>query len=278
MRLTTLLAILAAIVAVPAARLSGLIGASAAPAANVAAAARTPARPAQVATNAPLPTTIPTLPATTPAAPQPAVVSPTVRFVPTVVYTVARVRSSGIDVFGSPSATQSTLHVAGITEFGTPRVLPVIGQRDGWLEIRVPVRPNNATGWIKSADVDLSAVGDEIFVSLATRELEWFHGATLVMQTSAGIGAPTSPTPPGEYYVTDILSSSGAYGPWIVALNGHSDTYTDFAGGDARLAIHGTDDPSSIGAAASHGCVHLPNNLDTSLAAAIQPGTLVEIT
>ena len=114
-------------------------------------------------------------------------------------------------------------------------------------------------------------------MSLDARKLEWFHGATLVMQTPVGVGAPSSPTPPGEYYVTDILNSSGAYGSWIVALNGHSDTYTDFAGGDARLAIHGTDDPSSIGAAASHGCVHLPNNLDTTLAGAVQPGTLVEV-
>jgi hypothetical protein len=197
--------------------------------------------------------------------------------VPTVVYTVANVRPSGVDVYGDPSATQSTLRVTGVTEFGTPRVLPVIGQRSSWLEVRLPVRPNNAVGWIKASDVDLSAVGDEIFVSLAARELEWFHGATLVLNTAAGIGAPNSPTPPGEYYVSDVLGSSGAYGPFIVALNGHSDTYTDFAGGDARLAIHGTDDPSSIGAAASHGCVHLPNDLDTKLAAAIQPGTLVEI-
>jgi hypothetical protein len=69
----------------------------------------------------------------------------------------------------------------------------------------------------------------------------------------------------------------GGVRPFILALNGHSDTYTDFEGGDAPLAIHGTNAPSTIGAAASNGCVHIANNLDSYLASIIKPGTLVEI-
>jgi len=114
-------------------------------------------------------------------------------------------------------------------------------------------------------------------VSLVDRQLWWYHGQTLELQTRVGIGSANSPTPPGEYYITDVLPSSGAYGPFILALNGHSDTYTDFGGGDARLAVHGTDDPASIGAAESHGCVHIANSFDSYLASILKPGTLVEI-
>lgn len=53
----------------------------------------------------------------------------------------------------------------------------------------------------------------------------------------------------------------GAGGPGA-GPNGHSDAFTDFAGRDARLALHGTDDPSSIGVATAHGCVHVPNGID----------------
>ena len=97
-------------------------------------------------------------------------------------------------------------------------MLPVIAQQGTWLEVRLPVRPNNAVGWIQTGAVALSSVGDEIFVSLTSHRLQWYHGQTLVLQTSVAVGSPDSPTPPGEYYITDVLPSSGAYGPWILAL------------------------------------------------------------
>jgi len=125
--------------------------------------------------------------------------------------------------------------------------------------------------------VYVSSVPDRIVVSLANRTLRWFHDGVAALEATVGVGSPQDPTPPAEYYVTDVLPSSGAYGPFIIALNGHSDALTDFEGGDPRLAIHGTDNPATIGAAASFGCVHVPNGIDRELAAAMQPGTLVEI-
>jgi hypothetical protein len=276
-RVSTLVVVLAALLALPAARLSGLIGGPDAPTgASITAHSRA------AASNAPAPITTATSEAPLPAAPTPTVAvptaaTPTVRFVPTVVWTVAKLPPNGVEVYADPTASQPSLQLTGQTEFGTVRVLPVIAQQGGWLEVRLPVRPNDAVGWIQASAVTLSAVSDQIFVSLASRQLEWFHGQTLALETSVAIGSPASPTPPGEYYITDVLPSSGAYGPWILALNGHSDTYTDFDGGDARLAIHGSDSPSTIGEAVSHGCVHVPNSIDSVLAGAIKPGTVVEI-
>jgi len=274
-RLSTLVVILAALAVVPAARLSGLIGGPAA-APRVGTAARSPLPTTPPATG-PLAQGGGAASPTTEPAPVPAPATPTVRFLPTLSWTVADLAPGGVAVYSDPSASQPTLQVPGQTEFGNPRVLPVIAQQGTWLEVRLPVRPNNAVGWVQASAVTLSSVGDEIFVSLASHQLQWYRGQTLVLQTSVAVGSPASPTPPGEYYITDVLPSSGAYGPWILALNGHSDTYTDFDGGDARLAVHGTDSPSTIGEAVSNGCVHVPNGIDAVMAAAIRPGTLVEI-
>src|SRR5438309_491356 len=72
---------------------------------------------------------------------------------------------------------------------------------------------------------------------------------------------PPSPsaTPIGRFSITDKLSG-GAYGPYygccILALSGHqTNTPAGWRGGD-RLAIHGTNDPSSIGTGSSAGCLH----------------------
>ncbi len=279
MRASTSLLLLGVVLTVPALRLAGLVGPSAASttsglstmadvtpivtAPEAASAVATDGQPASASDAAPAP--IVTSPPTTAAAP-----------VPTVASTTAHVRGDGLDVYHDPSAAQPTLHIAPTTEFGTPRVLLVVGSPvDPWLQVLVPVRPNNAVGWIRAEDVDLSDGHDALRVSLRDRSLEWVHDTTVVLRTPVAIGAASSPTPPGRYFVTDVLPSGGGYGPFILALNGHSDTLTNFGGGDARLAIHGTNDPASIGSAASHGCVRLTNDLITQLASSLPPGTPV---
>jgi lipoprotein-anchoring transpeptidase ErfK/SrfK len=74
-----------------------------------------------------------------------------------------------------------------------------------------------------------------------------------------GIGRPGSPTPAGRFSITDKLSG-GTFGPFygccILALSGHqTNTPAGWQGGD-RLAIHGTNDPGSIGVPSSAGCLH----------------------
>jgi lipoprotein-anchoring transpeptidase ErfK/SrfK len=283
---TTLCLVLAGLIALPAARIGGLIGGGSSPAVASAARPSTGTTPttraaAGTPTTAPAPPPPATTPTTQPPAKPPTFVTPaaapSVHFVPTVLLTAAHLRPDGVDVYSDPTAPIATLHLSAQTEFGTPRVLPTIAQRDTWLEVRLPVRPNNAVGWVRSDAVDVGTVADQLVVDLASNQLQWYHDAHLVLQTAVATGSPASPTPPAEYYVTDVIPGGGAYGPSIIALNGHSDTFTDFGGGDARLAIHGTDDPSSIGHPVSHGCVRVPNDLDTRLAGALQPGTLVEV-
>ena len=75
----------------------------------------------------------------------------------------------------------------------------------------------------------------------------------------------------------DATDDGGAYGPFAIGLSAHSDTLTEFAGGDGAIGIHGTNDPASIGNPVSHGCVRVPNDVAVQLAQMLAPGTPVTI-
>ena len=78
--------------------------------------------------------------------------------------------------------------------------------------------------------------------------------------------------------MTDKLETpnpEGGYGLYAFGLSGYSETLTEFAGGDGQIGIHGTNDPTSIGNAVSHGCIRLPNDIVESLATMVPLGTPV---
>jgi hypothetical protein len=190
---------------------------------------------------------------------------------------VARVTAPWLFVYPSEGATRPTNVLASVTEFGTPRVLLTTALRGDWIEVLLPTRPNGSEGWVRARDVSLAPVSDSVDVNLATRTLTWTRGGQAVLQTTVGVGAPSTPTPTGTFFVTDILpeDANGSYGAWLVALNAHSDAFTTFEGGDPRIALHGTNDPSSIGRAVSSGCVHVAAGPIAALAAGLVPGTPV---
>lgn len=189
----------------------------------------------------------------------------------------ARIDVPALSVYDQPGAPMATGALLPVTELGTARVLPVVALGGDWLEVLLPTRPNGSTGWIRSRDVTLQPVGDAVVVDLAARTLAWVHRGVVVLSTKVGIGAGASPTPTGLFFVTDVFPAdpAGSYGAWVIALDAHSDAFTEFEGGDARIAIHGTDDPASIGAAASAGCIRVAADPLRTLAAGLPPGTPV---
>ena len=169
------------------------------------------------------------------------------------------------------------------TEFGSPTTLLVRGWGDGgnWLEVMLPVRPNGSTGFIRSADIELTRAEYAIDVDLATRMLR-VHGPddSVVVDTAIAIGSPENPTPTGEFFVTDLLDTGddfSAYGPFALGISAFSLTLSEFAGGDGQIGIHGTNQASSIGNAVSHGCVRVPNDVISQLAQLLPLGTPVTI-
>ena len=150
----------------------------------------------------------------------------------------------------------------------TPFVFLVKEIRGSWVELYLPIRPNGSTGWAQADDVSLSATQMRVEVSLEDFELSVFEGDQELLTTPIGLGQDELPTPGGVYYIRELLAPpdpDGIYGPYAYGLSGYSPVLDEFAGGDAVIGMHGTNDPDSIGGAVSHGCIRLPNDAITEL-------------
>lgn len=187
--------------------------------------------------------------------------------------------ASDLAVYAAPGGTETAVLTA-TTEFGSPRALLVVAEDGDWLQVALPVRPNGSTGWIGRADVDVRAIDESIVIDLAARTLTLLDGGTAVLTTPVAIGASDNPTPTGDFYVVDKVDTgdpTGPYGQFAFGLSAHSDVVTEFAGGDGQVGIHGTNDPSSIGQAVSHGCIRVPADVARQLSDTINLGTPVAI-
>ena len=185
-----------------------------------------------------------------------------------------------VPLYASPTATAPEVTLANPTAIGTTLVLLVASQDGPWIQAYAPVRPNGVTAWVPSADVTLSFVAAHIVVSLSARQLTLFENNAAVFHTDVAPGSPSSPTPTGPFFVTEVVGLSdptGPYGPYALGLSAFSNTYYTFDGGPGQIAIHGTNTPWLIGSYASHGCVRLPNAAVTFLALHVAPGTPVDI-
>jgi len=167
-------------------------------------------------------------------------------------------------------------------------VLGAIRAPDGrcWVRVRLPTRPNNATGWLHAEHVLLRPTAWRITVSLAARTLTVLRAARLARRLSAIIGAPATPTPTGLFSITGAWRSppNAFLGSWILPLTAHSSAVREFDGGDGTIGIHGRGGVSlldPLGSARSHGCIRLANGaidwLVHSIGGAALAGTPVSV-
>jgi lipoprotein-anchoring transpeptidase ErfK/SrfK len=145
------------------------------------------------------------------------------------------------------------------TEFGSPQTLGVLRHRGRWLAVVSTLQPNGRVSWVRRKAVGLTRTDMSLMLDRSRRLLLLKRGSTVVRRMTVGVGRPESPTPTGRFAVTDKLSGYN-YGPYygccIVALSAHQPHLpAGWTGGD-RIAIHGTNVPSSIGVASSAGCPH----------------------
>ena len=153
------------------------------------------------------------------------------------------------------------------------------GCRPTWLHVELPIRPNGATGWVRPADVQTQRVRTRIVVDLSERRVRFYRDGRLVLSSAAAIGSSATPTPLGRYYVNQRLipsDPSGPFGPGAIGISAFSPVLTGWAQG-GPVAIHGTNQPWSIGHAVSNGCVRLPNPVAKRLFEATPAGTPVII-
>jgi lipoprotein-anchoring transpeptidase ErfK/SrfK len=148
-----------------------------------------------------------------------------------------------------------------------PTVFGVLGERvDGsceatWIHVGLPLRPNGITGWVPAHDVQRLPVHARITVDLSETSVRLYRNGKLVLRTVAAVGSSATPTPVGRYYVNQRLVPSdpdGPFGPGAVGISAFSPVLTGWAQG-GPIALHGTNEPWSIGHAVSNGCIRLPN-------------------
>ncbi|MGH2971497.1 MAG: L,D-transpeptidase [Gaiellaceae bacterium] len=130
-----------------------------------------------------------------------------------------------------------------------------------WYRVRLPIRPNGATGWVSARTVVVSPVDTRIVIHVRARRLELLRAGHVIFRSPISTGAPDTPTPIGTFYVKERLVPADANGPWGPAALGtsaYSPVLRSWTEG-GPVGIHGTDDPTAIGRPVSHGCIRLPN-------------------
>ena len=134
-------------------------------------------------------------------------------------------------------------------------------------------RPWAATGPAPES----SANGVRIRVSIGARQLVVEDGGNVVHQFGVAIGAPSHPTPRGEFRVRRMIWNPG----WVPPKEKWAKGKKARQPGDPKnpmqavkiffrepdYYIHGTNDPKSIGTAASHGCLRMTANEAAELGA-----------
>jgi len=148
-----------------------------------------------------------------------------------------------------------------------PTLFGVVGKVVGrdcaarWYRVQLPVRPNGAIGYVRAEELDIETVSARIVVDVSARTLTLYRGGHKVFAATVAVGSPATPTPTGRYYVNQRLipdDTAGPFGPAAIGISAFSNVLTGWTQG-GPVAIHGTNEPWSIGHAVSNGCVRLPN-------------------
>jgi lipoprotein-anchoring transpeptidase ErfK/SrfK len=173
---------------------------------------------------------------------------------------------------------------------GARTVLPVISEAEDatgrrWLQVRLPGRVLGAptpprTGWISSFKARRSTTAWHVVVDLGDRRVRVYKGGRRVHSFAAVVGAPSTPTPTGRFFVEEnvVMPAGLPGGPFALASSARSSVLQEFAGGPGQIALHGMRDVGGeLGSAASHGCVRLADEPISWLAARIGPGVPVTV-
>jgi len=193
---------------------------------------------------------------------------------------VAEAVQPSVPIYSAPGGTV-TRRLANPNEFHDRLALLATGRSGNWLKVLLPVRPNGSTGWVPLTSVQLSWDPWRVSVDLSAHRLTLYNVGRPVMHTKVGVGADSTPTPRGTFYLTSLLQPPdphGGYGPFAFGLSGYSPVLKSFAGGPGQLGLHGTNASWSIGRSVTHGCIRVRNSVITMLAGRLPLGTPIVVT
>jgi lipoprotein-anchoring transpeptidase ErfK/SrfK len=191
-----------------------------------------------------------------------------------------------LPIYASPSTRARRLaRIHMYTEDGFPEVYLLLSSHiaaDGtaWVKLRVPERPNGHTGWVlREALGTFHVTHWQLVVDRRLRLLTAYYGGRRRFVAPVGVGKPSSPTPPGRFWIRErfrLTSRSSPYWPYALGTSDYS-TLTDWPGGGV-VGIHGDfGAPQLIPGDPSHGCVRMHDSDLAWLAPRLTLGTPVRI-
>jgi lipoprotein-anchoring transpeptidase ErfK/SrfK len=119
----------------------------------------------------------------------------------------------------------------------------------------------------------------EVLVSLQDRKLAVLENGKVLRTFSVGVGAAVSPSPEGRFEIVSRVANPTYYHPGtVIPPGGDNPIGPRWIGLDQKgYGIHGTNQPRSVGRAASHGCIRLRNSDVVTLFELVRVGDTVEI-
>jgi lipoprotein-anchoring transpeptidase ErfK/SrfK len=124
-----------------------------------------------------------------------------------------------------------------------------------------------------------SSSSRSVVISITDRKLAVVEDGVVTAIFPVAVGAAVTPSPTGEFRIVSRVSNPAYYRPGVIIPSGKNNPVgTRWLGLSLKgYGIHGTNVPSSIGRAASHGCIRLRNRDIELLFAMLQIGDRVEI-
>jgi lipoprotein-anchoring transpeptidase ErfK/SrfK len=168
-------------------------------------------------------------------------------------------------------------------KLGTPmRAWVMKKSPDGnWGRVTIPWQHPISYGWISLQGLQASATDVIVRADLSDRMLRIEQGGKIIREAPMTVGAAESPSPPGYYYITDptpVPANQPYFGGYAFGISGiQPNLPAGWSSQNNQMAIHGTNDPGSIGQAASAGCLRVSEETLRILRKVLERGTPVII-
>ncbi|MEA2249174.1 MAG: hypothetical protein QOH46_3703 [Solirubrobacteraceae bacterium] len=154
-----------------------------------------------------------------------------------------------------------------LTEDGFPELYVVLSRwvdphRNVWMQVRLPMRPNGRTGWVRDDALSgLTVVRKMLDIDRSRLRATLYDEGKVVFTARIGVGKSGTPTPVGRYWIREKFRVHGVplYGTHAIGTSAYAPTLSDWPGGGV-VGLHGTDQPGLIPGRPSHGCVRLRNS------------------
>jgi hypothetical protein len=188
-------------------------------------------------------------------------------------------------VFSRPSgAAPGVTRLRLLTEDSFPEVYVVLSRwkneaGNTWLKIRLPMRPNGRTGWVREGALGpLHTVHTQLRVNRHTLRATLYDHGRKRFSARIGVGKAATPTPYGRFWIREKFRVRGntIYGTRAIGTSAYAPTLSDWPGGGV-VGLHGTNQPGLIPGRPSHGCIRLRNRDIERLYRLAPTGTPIEI-